>query len=149
MYIVSTYTRIKQRFYIPDRFYRCPKCKEGGLEPFDHCKRILRYEDGTHEWCEIPRHRCSKCRFTSRMLPDVFTPYKQYGSVVISEVVAGILKAQDAREEEFPSGQTIKMWWALFKAIFCSIEEYQLDDRVDPDEWFTTMLKNIYNDGGA
>ena len=72
--------------------YLCLICQKGSLIFRDYCSRIIRYEDGTHEWLRIPRHQCSndKCRRIHRMLPDILTPFKHYNEFNIEEHMKSI-----------------------------------------------------------
>lgn len=140
----------------------------------DYCNRIIRFEDGGHEWIRIPRHRCDnpKCRRIHRMLPDILVPYKHYQEETISGVLDGIVSPDDEDSENFPSEKTMIRWHHWFMANRMNIEgqmksigyrllgfkEELLKSGVSllthlrssiPDAWLRTILRYIYNSGNA
>lgn len=96
-------------------------CQKGLLLFRDYCKRIIRSEDGSHEWIMIPRHQCDnpKCRKIHRMLPDILVPYKHYPEKTISGVLDEIVGPDDMDSENFPSEKSMERWhhWFIFNRM--------------------------------
>ena len=65
----------------------------GNLIFRDYCKRIIRYENGTHEWIQIPRH---------------------YNEETISGVLDGIVNPDDEDSEVYPFEMTMLRWHHWF-----------------------------------
>ena len=174
MYIVPVYTRVGNIFLPASREFLCPECQKGLLIFRDFCNRIVRYENGSHEWIKIPRHKCSnpKCSRLHRMLPDMLLPHKHYPEETISGVLDGIVGPDDADSENSPSEKTMLRWkhWLMFnqmniegqmKSIGCRIlgfnEELlassasllcQIRTSI-PDAWLRIIIRYIYNSGNT
>lgn len=146
----------------------------GNLIFRDYCKRIIRYEDGTHEWIQIPRHRCNnpKCKRIHRMLPDFLVPYKHYNEETISGVLDGIVNPDDEDSEIYPSEKTMLRWhhWFILnqfnmeghmKSIgyrLLGFKEELLRSSSSllghirsslPDVWLRIILRYLYNSGNS
>ena len=100
-------------------------CQKGLLLFRDYCKRIIRSEDGSHEWIMIPRHQCDnpKCRKIHRMLPDTLVPYKHYPEETISGVLDEVVGPDDMDSENFPSEKSMERWhhWFIFNRMMLSV----------------------------
>ncbi|MCC2745465.1 DUF6431 domain-containing protein [Agathobacter rectalis] len=85
--------------------FLCPICQKGSLIFRDYCSRIVRYNNGAHEWLRIPRQQYSndKYRRTHWMLPDILTPFKHYNEETISGVLDDIVTPDDEDSETYPS----------------------------------------------
>lgn len=154
--------------------YPCPRCDDGILEPFDHCKRIQKYDGGEAEVYFIPRGQCTKdgCGCTIRMLPIGFTPNKHYGTGVIEDVLDEKMIPDDYVSEAYPCAQTMRNWlmWfqnnltyieAMFRSIMNRLLGYSDEilisgisvvswaHRTDPTMWLGVIQRCIYNAGGA
>ena len=152
--------------------YICPTCKKGHLCYRDHCRRILRHEGGSCEWLWIPRCRCDNpgCGKLHRMLPDLMVKFKQYSAELISGVLDGIVRPDDADSEDRPCEDTMKRWHHWFmanelridgtlKSVGCrdlGFDEALLRSgisllkrlRQTSERWLETIHTFIYNSGG-
>ena len=150
--------------------YLCPICKKGNLYFRDYCKRYVRHDDGTPEMFWIPRHKCSNCHKTHRMLTDFMVPFKHYTEDVISDIVNE--SSDKSMPCEGPSTATISRWkrWIrlnttdinghlksighrelgftkeLLKSGVSLLEELMCSI---PLGWLRTILCFIYNSGAA
>ena len=140
----------------------------------DYCKRIVRFEDGDHEWIKIPRHQCNnpKCRKIHRMLPDVLVPFKHYPEETISGVLDDIVGPEDMDSENFPSEKSMDRWhhWFIFNRMnieghmksighrILGYDEELLSSTISllehlrssiPDAWLKIILRYIYNSGNT
>lgn len=140
----------------------------------DYCKRIVRFEDGDHEWIKIPRHQCDnpKCRKIHRMLPDVLVPFKHYPEETISGVLDDIVGPDDMDSENFPSEKSMNRWhhWFIFNRMnieghmrsighrILGYDEELLSSTISllahlrssiPDAWLKIILRYIYNSGNT
>ena len=174
MPIIAECVQSGQCFFVKeDTRYPCPRCDDGVLEPFDHCKRIQKYEGGESKLFLIPRGQCANegCGCTIRMLPIGFTPNKLYGTEVIEDVLDEKVTPNDDVSEAYPCPQTICNWLMWFQnnlkyieAMFRSImnrmlgysDEILTSDmsaiswahRKDPAMWLGVLQRYIYNAGG-
>lgn len=174
MYIVTDFTRKGQHILSDSSEFLCPICQKGSLIFRDYCSRIIRYEDGTHEWLRIPRHQCSndKCRRIHRMLPDMLTPFKHYNEETISGVLDGIVTPEDEDSETCPSEDTMIRWHHWFIINEFNIEGHMksigyrllgfskelLETGISllshmrssmPAAWLKIVMRYIYNSGNA
>lgn len=147
----------------------CPCC-EGMLSYRDSRLRVLKKEGGEKRYLLIRRFRCEQCHHYHTELPDCLTPYKHYETEVISGVIDGIVTANDADSENYPSAMTMIRWLKWFyrnmtniegylQKVSCQILEY-IDEilmvktsllcfvRTSTGKWLETILCIIYNGGG-
>lgn len=146
----------------------CPSC--GGRLCYRDCrKRIMRHEGGGKDWLLIRRFRCKKCHHYHNELPDCVLPYKHYETEVISGVLDGIVTADDADSENYPSLTTMQRWLQWFiksmetiKGLLRSAqyrlwgdlgvhysEKLSLDGiRTATEKWLEVVMRIIYNSGG-
>ncbi|MBQ7534480.1 MAG: hypothetical protein IJT43_02545 [Stomatobaculum sp.] len=147
-------------------------CKKGLLVFRDYCSRILRHEADGPEWLRIPRHQCSNpgCAKVHRMLPDFMVPFKHYQEVTISDAIDGRISADET--DDLPSEHLIRLWkrWIMENVLdieghLRSIGHRELGFSEEllgsgdsilqklrssiPDGWLKTILRVIYNSGGA
>ncbi len=118
----------------------------------------------------IRRLCCTACQVLHNELPDCLTPYKHYGTEVISGVIDEIITPDDLDSEDYPSIQTMRRWLLWFTANLANIEGFlrnagyrilklgtgflfSRDSLLDairnrhPD-WLEIILRIIYNSGG-
>ena len=149
-------------------------CQKGLLLFRDYCKRIIRSEDGSHEWIMIPRHQCDnpKCRKIHRMLPDILVPYKHYPEETISGVLDEVVGPDDMDSENFPSEKSMECLhhWFIFNRMnmeghirpighrILEYDEELLSSTMSllfhirssiPDIWLKIILRYIYNSGNT
>lgn len=159
--------------FLPEQIeYICPTCKKGILVFRDYCRRILRHEADEPEWLQIPRHRCSNpgCGKVHRMLPDFIVPFKHYREETISDAIDGRLSANETDDQ--PSEHLIQLWKRWIAENILNIDGYlksighrelgfseellisgdsilqKLKSSI-PEGWLKTILRVIYNSGGA
>ena len=175
MPIIAECIQSGQHFFVKDNLqYPCPRCDDGILEPFDHCKRIQRYEGGESELFFVPRGQCTNegCACTIRMLPIGFTPNKHYGTGMIEDVLDEKMVPDDEVSEAYPCAQTMRNWlmWfqnnlkyieAMIRSVMNRILGYSDDiltadmsvaswaHHKDPTMWLGVLQKYIYNNGGV
>ena len=159
--------------FLPEQIeYICPTCKKGILVFRDYCRRILRHEADEPEWLQIPHHQCSNpgCGKVHRMLPDFIVPFKHYREETISDAIDGRLSSNETDDQ--PSEHLIQLWKRWIAENILNIDGYlksighrelgfseellisgdsilqKLKSSI-PEGWLKTILRVIYNSGGA
>ena len=127
-------------------------------------------EGGGKVWFLLRRLKCPHCRKLHRELPDLIAPYKHYLSEIISGVLDGFVRADDADTEDYPCEQTMERWRKWLELNRSYIEGYLrsighrllgfgeelLDTNVSLLRhmrssfcaWLETVLRYVYNSGG-
>ena len=93
--------------YSEDRF--CPTCNFK-MDYFDGRYRIMLHYGREKEYKIVRRFRCSKCKKYHTEIPFSITPYKHYRTIVIKEVIDGIVCEYDKICEEGPHEMTMNRW---------------------------------------
>ncbi len=99
----------------------CPCCG-GSLHYRDSRARIRKREGGGKETLIIRRLQCSVCDRLHNELPDCLTPYKHYGTDVISGVLDGVITPDDDDSEDYPCVQTMRRWFAWLNRNSANVE---------------------------
>ncbi len=127
-------------------------------------------EGGGRQAYQIRRLYCPNCHAYHRELPDLFTPYKQYGTEEISGVLDGTVTAEDEDSSDYPCETTMDRWKQWFEGNRIRMDGYlksvgyrllgfteellnsgvSLLERIrsSRDDWLEKILRLIYNSGG-
>ncbi len=92
---------------------KCPLCS-GDLKYYDKVKRLIKKEYGIKQYIDIRRFKCSKCKRIHREIPRFITPYRQYTSNIILDVLNGTITSDWLEYEDFPNEVTMKRWMLFY-----------------------------------
>ncbi|MCC6095614.1 DUF6431 domain-containing protein [Eubacterium sp. F2] len=87
----------------------CPFCG-GELVYRDRRRRIMRGYSEEVDFLMVRRLKCVSCRHLHVELPDCVTPYKQFKTEIIENVVDGISTINDSTTCAAPCERTMKRW---------------------------------------
>jgi len=177
MIIISDYTTVDNKDGIKrvlnnGKLPVCPLCQADSLKHRDYRTRHMKKPAPiTPEkvYFGLERFKCEECGHLHLALPDFLVKFKHYGSKLIQSVIDGKTTSDDLETEDHPTQQTMILWCQWFKLNYTYIENYlrSLISRLSSSEqvtlgksvlnklkdrearWLPTIVKTIYNSGGA